>query len=206
MATTAKLSRREREALRHREEILAAAEAVFSEKGYVSATMEEIAGRAEYALATVYKLFGNKAQLYSESVLSQMESFRAEVRVALAGDEGPSEKIAAYFDCRMELFWRNPQFFRFLHHGPVGTIADANAGFLPEIRRLYELLLRRLRGIFAAGIAAGEFKPLGEELLALSLEALLRGYIEELSAREGPARSREAEKHLFELFLRGAAS
>ncbi len=206
MTTTAKPSRRQRETLRHREEILAAAQAVFSEKGYVSATMEEIAGRSEYALATVYKLFGNKAGLYSETVLLQIERFRSEVRSALAQGETPRDKIARYFACRMELFWRDPQFFRFFHHGPLGAIADAHTGFLPEVRRRYERVMRWLRDIFAEGIARGEFRPLGEELLALSLEGLLRVYIESLSEREGTARSHQAEQSLLDLFLKGAAA
>ena len=42
----ARLSRKEREYLRHKEEILWAAEEVFSEKGYVSATVEDISQRA----------------------------------------------------------------------------------------------------------------------------------------------------------------
>jgi AcrR family transcriptional regulator len=201
----ARPSRRQRERLRHREEILTAAQAVFSEKGYVSATMEEIAARSEYALATVYNLFGNKAELYSETVLLQIERFRSEVRSALAQGETPRDKVARYFACRMELFWQDPQFFRFFHHGPLGAI-DAHTGFLPEVRRRYERVLRQLRDIFTEGIARGEFRPLGGELLALGLEGLLRVYVEALSEREGTARSRETEQNLLDLFLKGAAA
>jgi TetR/AcrR family transcriptional regulator len=206
VTTSTRPSRRQRERLRHREEILAAAQAVFSEKGYVSATMEEIAARSEYALATVYNLFGNKSELYSETVLLQIERFRTEVRSALAQGETPREKVARYFACRMELFWHDPQFFRFFHHGPLGAIADAHTGFLPEVRRRYERVMRQLRDIFNEGIARGEFRPLGGELLALGLEALLRVYVETLSEREGTARSQEAEQNLLDLFLKGAAA
>ena len=67
-----KLSRKEREYLRHKEEILWAAEEVFSEKGYVSATVDEIAQRAEFAVGTLYRFFENKSELYSETVLTRM--------------------------------------------------------------------------------------------------------------------------------------
>ncbi len=55
--TNGKLSRRERERLVRRREILEAAQAVFAEKGYTHATIDEIAQRAEYGKGTLYNYF-----------------------------------------------------------------------------------------------------------------------------------------------------
>jgi len=52
-----KLPRREREKLRHRRQMLAAALDLFSEKGYHNVSMHEISKRAEFAIGTLYKFF-----------------------------------------------------------------------------------------------------------------------------------------------------
>lgn len=52
-----KLSRKEREQLQRRAEILQAALELFSQKGYHNVSMHEIAARAEFAVGTLYKFF-----------------------------------------------------------------------------------------------------------------------------------------------------
>lgn len=53
------LTRRERERLRRRRAMLDAAQAVFAEKGYEQATLDEIAERAEFGKGTLYNYFEN---------------------------------------------------------------------------------------------------------------------------------------------------
>lgn len=201
-----RLSRKEREYLRHREEILWAAEEVFSEKGYVSATVEEIAQRAEFAVGTLYRFFQNKSELYSEAVLARMSMMEQEVYSALAKGDSPKEKIESYFSCRIELFWQYPQFFRLFFSGPVGTISDANLGFLPEILERYQRLLEVLHRLFAEGMQRGEFTPFSPELLTMAMEGLLKTYVEQLSRREAPVRDKSNEEDLYRVFLSGSTA
>ena len=63
-STTNTLSRRERERLMRRRAILDAAQAVFAEKGYQNATLDEIAQRAEFGKGTLYNYFeGGKEEI-----------------------------------------------------------------------------------------------------------------------------------------------
>jgi len=58
------LSRRERERQMRRHAMLDAARAVFAEKGYARATLDEIAERAEFGKGTIYNYFdGGKEQI-----------------------------------------------------------------------------------------------------------------------------------------------
>ena len=58
------LSRRERERLIRRQLMLGAARAVFAEKGYADATLDEIAQRAEFGKGTLYNYFeGGKEEI-----------------------------------------------------------------------------------------------------------------------------------------------
>jgi AcrR family transcriptional regulator len=201
-----KLSRKEREFLRHKEEILWAAEEVFSEKGYVSATIEEIAQRAEFAVGTIYRFFENKSVLYSETVLARMTMMEEEVYTALGVGDTPSERIQNYFASRIELFWEYPRFFRLFFSGPVGTINDANLGFLPEILERYERLLNELRELFEKGVRQKEFKPFSPDLLTLAVEGLLKTYVEKLGRQQNPMRKKEEEEDLLQIFLAGVAA
>ena len=70
-----KLPRREREKLRQRQEMLAAALDLFSQKGYHNVSMQEVAEKAEFAIGTLYKFFPNKEDLYKAMVLEQCDKF-----------------------------------------------------------------------------------------------------------------------------------
>jgi len=199
------LSRKEREFLRHKEEILWAAEEVFSEKGYVSATVDEIAQRAEFAVGTLYRFFENKSNLYSETIWTRMRMMEREVYASFGEGDSAIEQIRRYFECRIEFFWEYPQFFRLFLSGPLGTIADANLGFIPEIQERYDRLLRRLQDIFTEGVERREFKAYAPSLLTLCMEGLLKQYVEELCRQDSPLRNRDEEKNLFQIFLSGAA-
>lgn len=201
-----KLTRKQREYLRHKEDILRAAEEVFSEKGYVSATVEEIAQRAEFAVGTLYRFFENKSDLYSEAVLRRMRTMEQKVYAALRSGDSPIEIIRNYFTSRIELFWEYPQFFRLFVSGPVGTISDANLGFLPEILERYQRLLQELHRLFSEGIRLREFRSFSPELLTLTIEGLLKTYVEQLSRQERPVRNREEEENLYQVFLSGTSA
>ncbi len=58
------LSRKERERLARRDAMLDAAQAVFAERGYANATLDEIAARAEFGKGTIYNYFeGGKEEI-----------------------------------------------------------------------------------------------------------------------------------------------
>jgi AcrR family transcriptional regulator len=202
---TDNLTRKEREFIRHRSEILDAAEEVFSEKGYISATMEEIAAKAEFAVGTLYKFFNNKANLYRETVLTRLQEMEQQVYEILDSDLNSVGKLEKYFRIRIDLFWENPRFFRIFFGGPVGTITDTNLGYLPEILERYQALTQRITQILELGISNELIKPFNPKTMTLALEGLLRVYIEKLCRESRPVRSRLEEEQLFQIFLRGTA-
>ena len=74
--TNERLSRRERERLARRGDILVAAQEVFAEKGYGESTLEEIANRAEFGKGTLYNYFPDGKQ---EILLAIIEQFHDEL-------------------------------------------------------------------------------------------------------------------------------
>jgi TetR/AcrR family transcriptional regulator len=203
-SSSSKASRREREIERHRTEIMAAAEQLFAQKGYVSSSMDEVARRAEFSVGTLYNFFKNKEALYSAILQHKSELMQVRIEACLARPGSPAERIEAYFKERMELYWRYPNFFRLFFHQAMSAVSDPRAGFTGELADRYELLLRGLDAIFDAGIARGEFRPVSATILTTSLEAIIRGYLVRLSRDTQAVRSKEEEAALFEVFASGA--
>lgn len=67
--------RRERERDARRQAILAQAKSVFAERGFLNATVEEIAERAELAVGTLYRYFQSKEEIYVSLLFEAMNIF-----------------------------------------------------------------------------------------------------------------------------------
>ena len=98
------LPRREREKLRQRQEMLAAALDLFAQKGYHNTSMHEIAEKAEFAIGTLYKFFQNKEDLYKALVLEQCDQFEDAITRAIAEPDDAVEKLRNYIRIKGERF------------------------------------------------------------------------------------------------------
>lgn len=63
------LSRKERERLFKKQEILDAAIKIFAKKGFKATTLDEIAEESEYGKGTIYNYFSNKEEIYREIII-----------------------------------------------------------------------------------------------------------------------------------------
>ncbi len=202
-----RLSRKEREFLRRRNEILQTAESVFSEKGFLSANMEEIAAKAEFSVGMLYRFFRSKADLYLATVESRISELEDELHRCLDDQAaGARSVLERYFTCRLSQFWANPSFFRLILQGTISLVGDPKTGFLPDLQRRYERLVGRLEAIFATGIETGEFRTADPRLMSLSLEGLVRAYMFHLIHSHAGERRPHEERELLRLFFDGIAA
>ncbi len=199
-----KLPRKERESARHRAEILDAAEQVFSESGFVSARMEDIARRAEFAVGTLYRFFDSKEELYAALLREKSELLRRRASAELEGPADPVEKLKNVFHVRMDMYWEHRRFFHIFFHETAGTLCDPRAGFTPEIRERYQAFVKALEGLFEQGIAEGRFRGGDAAALTLAFEGMIRAYAIAASREDPPQRNRRREEALLDIFLRGA--
>src|ERR1700693_2056602 len=77
-------------------EIITAARKVFAEKGYVAATVDEIAARAALAKGTIYLYFESKEQIYNAVLADDLEALRRLTLEKIAAVGTVLEKISAY--------------------------------------------------------------------------------------------------------------
>jgi TetR/AcrR family transcriptional regulator len=169
-----KLPRREREKLRQRQEILAAALDLFSQKGYHNVAMHEIAEKAEFAIGTLYKFFQNKEDLYKTMVLERCDDFAAGLMRAMDQSDHEVEKLRHYVHFRCERFRSNLPFVRLFLAESRGIGYNLKAGLDDEVRKRYYDMLERLASVFASGIEKQRFRKIADPYyLAVALDSVI---------------------------------
>ena len=169
-----KLPRREREKLRQRQEILAAALDLFSQKGYHNVSMQEIAGKAEFAIGTLYKFFQNKEDLYKTLVLERCDDFENGLSRAMDQSDDEVEKLRHYVRFRSDRFRHNLPFVRLFLAESRGIGFNLKAGLDDEVRKRYYDILQRLASVFASGIDNQRFKRIADPYyLAVALDSVV---------------------------------
>ncbi len=173
-----KLPRRDRDKLRHRQEILGEALKLFSEKGYHNVSMQEIAETAEFAIGTLYKFFKNKEELYKSLVLEQADKFHIALGKAMTETDDEIEKLRNYVRTKGTVFMGNTPIIRLYFAETRGASFNIKAGLDDEIREQYSLILQSLAKIFADGIKKGRFQNIAKPYhLAVALDSLSNAFL-----------------------------
>jgi len=172
------LPRRERERLRHRWEMFEAALSLFSEKGYHSVSMQEIAQEAEFAVGTLYKFFENKEALYKALVLEQAGKFHTTLARAIKEPGDEIDRIRNYIRVKGEVFISNAPMMRLYFAETTGASFNVKAGLDAEIRVLYEDTLQGLATVFKTGIKKKHFKNIvAPYYLAVALDSMANAFL-----------------------------
>jgi len=147
LETETVLTRKERERLARRDEILSAARKVFSERGFKNATLDEIAVAAEFGKGTLYNYFASKEDLFVSVIVWGVQHFQQFVEDAVNTRVSPREKIEAYIDAAFEFFKTNRHIFgvlvlernnlaRSLNDHLFNQVCAEEAGLLDYLSRL----------------------------------------------------------------------
>ena len=175
---TCKLSRRDREKLRQRQEVLDVALCLFSEKGYHNVSMHEIAKEAEFAIGTLYKFFRNKEDLYKALILQLSDRLHGALREVIEGDGQEIEKLRAYVRVKGELFRNNVAAIRLYLTEARGAGFKAMAGLEREIRERRGNTLLSLASIFERGMNRKRFRRVAAPFhLAIALDSMATAFL-----------------------------
>jgi AcrR family transcriptional regulator len=173
-----RLPRREREKQRQRQEILATALTLFSEKGYHNVSMHEIAAKAEFAIGTLYKFFQNKEDLYKTLVLEQCDLFDHALNRVLDVPRNEVDKLRDYVQVKAAMFREHTPFIRLFMAESRGASYNINAGLDAAVRQRYQQFLRKLASLFASGIAGKRFKPIADPFyMAVALDSVVNAVL-----------------------------
>jgi AcrR family transcriptional regulator len=175
---TTGLSRREREKLRQRKEILAAALSLFSDKGYHNVSMQEIAETAEFAIGTLYKFFQNKEDLYKALVMEQADRFEEAFLTVLEGPGDEVDRLRNFVRVHGDMFRSNLPFVRLFLAESKGASFNLKAGLDEDLRKRLYGFLEKLAGVFAAGMKSGRFRKTADPYtLAVALDSVIDSFM-----------------------------
>lgn len=140
--------RRQTQAAQTRQDIVAAARAVFEREGYAGATMGSIAQTAEVVVETIYRAFGSKAGLFQAVIRAAVAggAARAEVPVerrpaiqAIIAEHDPRRQLSLYAATQPGIHARS---------GPLLRVLIEGARTDPDLAKVWqELEAERLAGM-----------------------------------------------------------
>ena len=189
-----------------RNAILDAAEAVFAERGFHGARIQDIAERARIAVGTVYNHFEQKDDVLSALLEERTEGLLAQLRARAEDPKG----FEARLETRMKrLFAYVEQHRAFLaiasEQGLFAGAAAPGARVTPRNAQQIEAFRRELRSIVDEGLASGDIEGLDAEDLARFLGGTMRAFVlSSLAQREAATASPQALATV-DLFMHGAA-
>ena len=133
------------------EEILAAARAVFLEKG-IAGTTAAVAARCGVSEATVFRRFSTKDELFRMALLTSFPDWFHSMS-ELAGQGDPREVL-------LELGRKALAFFRQMLPAAAMLMSNPSVAFFKRRALVRKNVLKSLGDYFAAEIGAGRMRPL----------------------------------------------
>ncbi|MFQ5401091.1 MAG: TetR/AcrR family transcriptional regulator [Anaerolineae bacterium] len=172
-------TRRQREREARRRLILDSAKAVFAERGFQNATVEEIANQAELAVGTLYRYFQSKEEMYVSLLFEAMEMFRQNIEAARASDAAPDEQLRAVWRYFYDFYVQQPESylaFMFLHNEGLRDVISPEV--LDEINQRAGENFRLVGQIVQASVEAGIYRPVDSRVVVDVLWSLLMGLVQ----------------------------
>ncbi|HEY8347053.1 MAG TPA: TetR/AcrR family transcriptional regulator [Symbiobacteriaceae bacterium] len=181
-----------------REQVLQAAAALFSRKGYHATTVRDIGEESGMLSGSLYAHIHHKEDLLYELVLRAAERFQAAVRPVVEGEGSASEKLTQAMAAHLKVVAESLAHARiFLHEWRALTGKRWEAA--AALRREYEDLLAR---VIRQGVESGEFRPVDEKCARLLVLGALN-WTYEWYDPEGPLGPEEIAKRFADIVVEG---
>ncbi len=156
-----------------RAQILRAARAIFIERGYLSARVEDVASRAGLSKGAVYFYFESKREIFDalvEEELAVTRSFLAEA------EKDPRPAVIKLLDLGRKYL----DYFAGLKTPPrffllMSELAIRDEGVRKQVNGVHEEFVSATEAVIAQGIAEGAFRPYDARAVALFLKAFIDG-------------------------------
>jgi len=200
MVQEEKLSRRERDRLRHKEEIFDAALKLFSEKGFHNVSMQEIASAAEFATGTLYNFFSSKEALYEELCESRGERIIGDISAALDCPGGEVQRLRTLVRMQPALLAGHIDFVK-VYVSELGTRGAKHAQKKSD--RFHDILDEKVAEVVQAGIDRGLFRKVDAVTAAKAFHSLMETLAFDMADSFDEAVAKEAFQKVEQLLIDG---
>jgi AcrR family transcriptional regulator len=155
----------------YRQHILDAAEAVFAERGFESAKLQDISRAAGLSMGTIYALFPGKDDLFRAILDGRGREMLQVARAGAQSDPDPRVALDRLIEAYVDYFVAHPNFLRMhLRLGTSWVLGPAMGS--PEQVRLWAEIHALQADLMRRGIAAKQFVAEDPAFLAKVFSAL----------------------------------
>jgi AcrR family transcriptional regulator len=172
------VSRKERELLRHRAELLEATERLLGRRLLHELTIQDIAAEAEFSVGYIYKLFENKAEIIAALITDKLRTLRDLITDNMTGGKSWEDKAGNLIDALSEWFRRTPVYgSRATPH--LKDFACNHPMAAAEFASFLEFYRNSIAGIFSEAAESGQITEERPGQAARTFRALIAGFSEE---------------------------
>ena len=199
----AELSRKEREYLARKDEILNSAQKLFAERGFSRTTIQDISRESEFAVATLYNFFKSKDELYSALVERKTENLFTAMKEAGKGEKGIG-KIERIVHAILEFFENDRDFFRLYVIERSNFEWDIRSELGERCHEMYLQYVEHIKSAIEESMSRGELEERDSWDISFFLSGILNAFIFRWVSSPDSYSLLEKHKTVMELFLSGA--
>ncbi len=188
--------------LKTRDKFIEVARQLFARKGVENTTMNDIASASDKGRRTIYTYFRSKRDIFNAVIESETDQLLTRLRLIVARDTSPEEKLLEYVECRFETMKEI-----------VSRNGSLRAGFFRDVRkvdRARKVITRKetamLREILQQGVEKGVFNIPNLNHCAVIITQAIHGldvpYIRDTLSDEGIDKEM-LKRYLSDLILNG---
>ncbi|MDO9585577.1 MAG: TetR/AcrR family transcriptional regulator [Syntrophales bacterium] len=182
-----------------REKILNSAKQMFGRYGIRKTSLNEIAGMARVAKATIYNYFGSKEQVYLEVLNEEVNDLMTKISEAIAQIKSPLEKLRVFYRTRFNQM-REPSYI-------LNLSRDSGDHLIVRSTGVREHLLKKdisiLQSILEEGVREGIFRMDNVFQTARVLRYALKGMESDFRLERNNDEVERAFEELFDILCRG---
>jgi AcrR family transcriptional regulator len=199
MSDTA-MTRKEKEKTRHRAEILRAALDLFSEKGFVNVSMQDIAAGAEFSVGALYNFFSGKEQLFGELMNDCSDKVYQALSPILDKDLPDDEKIRIFIRANTKLLEDNLKFIK-LYVSQYNSLTPVPTHSTEAAENISVKLNQKVFDVIKSGIKNKLFRPVDVQTASNALSATLEAFILKSSEDFDKTKFEQGLKNIETLFV-----
>ena len=198
-------SRKEKEYLARRGDILQAAEKLFAERGFHRATMSGLADLSEFSVGTLYHFFKSKEEVYYTLILEKLHLLRVRTEKEVSQHPAGPSQVESLIQASLQFFQENQGFFQIFIQERSSLELSVGAAAGEELRKQYLAYIAVVAKVMAQGIKKGYIQDHSPMELAYSLVGMLNSFIFHWTLYPQDNELVSKVPLLYDLFLRGAA-
>jgi len=198
------LTRKERERLFRKQEIIDASVILFASKGFNNTTLDEIAASSEFGKGTIYNYFNSKEEIYSAIVEDVSKNLKQIINQADKAAESASDFVKIYTSSLFYYCLSNKEAFKLFVREIVPFTTDLFVLNREKILRRHNSLKNILIKRFSEGIKQKEFKETDPDKIVSLYQHLVFPYI--LYLIESPKKDFDEDSEIdfvLEVFFKG---